>query len=216
MKASAVDARRRRARSARSSVRRQRSTTVRPRQSSEAQSIATCRRSVSTRSGPEHVRDRDCVVDRRAVEARRSASGSGCRTRPARRRASRSCPPHVAGRRAAGVRQGLVGHVEADHRHVEAAGEHPRRGLRVGPDVELRRRRHVSLGDRAAHERRSARASRSGWRASRSATFVSGPTATSVAPRRVLGREEVDRVLRPGAPAAGGRPGPSSPVSPWT
>ena len=45
-----------------------------------------------------------------------------------------------------------MGHVEPDHRHVEAAVEHPRGGLGIGPDVELGGRRPVALGDRPAHE----------------------------------------------------------------
>ena len=47
--------------------------------------------------------------------------------------------------------QRLVGHVEPDHCHIEPAREDALRRLRVAPDVELRRRRHVALADRPAH-----------------------------------------------------------------
>ena len=63
---------RRRGRSARRSVRRQRSTTVRPRLSSDSGSTSTLRCSVVDEPGPEHVGERDRVVDRRAVPAVRA------------------------------------------------------------------------------------------------------------------------------------------------
>ena len=53
--------------------------------------------------------------------------------------------------------QRLVRDVEADHRHVHAAREDPGGRLRVGPDVELRRRRDVAEPDRAAHQDDSVR-----------------------------------------------------------
>ena len=46
----------------------------------------------------------------------------------------------------------LVGDVESDHRHVDAALEDAARGLRIGPDVELGRRRRVPLADRTPHQ----------------------------------------------------------------
>ena len=49
-------------------------------------------------------------------------------------------------------KQRPVRDVQADHRHVDAAGEHARGRLGIAPDVELGRRRDVALGDRAAHE----------------------------------------------------------------
>ena len=108
--------------------------------------------------------------------SRRSRGGSGRRSRAARRPTRRSRP---APRSSLGVRarhQRLVRDVEADHRHVEAAREHARSRLGVGPDVELGRRRDVSLARSRRPSARSARrAAASGWRASRSATFVSGP-----------------------------------------
>ena len=58
-------------------------------------------------------------------------------------------------------------------------------GLGVGPDVELGRRGDVPLGDRAAHEHDALDVLRRprGSAARRSATFVSGPTGTSVTGR---------------------------------
>ena len=45
----------------------------------------------------------------------------------------------------------LVRHVEPDHRDRDPAREDSGRRLRVDERVELRRRRDVSFGDRAAH-----------------------------------------------------------------
>ena len=51
-----------------------------------------------------------------------------------------------------GAEERLMRDVEADHAHVQAAVEHGRGRLRIAPDVELRGRREVPLGDRAAHD----------------------------------------------------------------
>ncbi len=48
--------------------------------------------------------------------------------------------------------QGLPRHVEAGHHHRNAAAEDCGRGLRIGPQVELRRRRDVADGGAAAHD----------------------------------------------------------------
>ena len=55
----------------------------------------------------------------------------------------------------------------------------------------------------------------SGWRASRSATFVSGPVATSVAPSIRSARKST-ACCGEGSACGGGRSGPSRPVSPCT
>ena len=99
----------------------------------------------------DHVGERDRVVDRgaaegvdavveRPVEAEKVGDDGADSPRGAQPRLV------LAGE------QRLVGHVEADHRHVEAAREHPLRRLGIGPDVELGGRGDVALRDRATHE----------------------------------------------------------------
>ena len=61
----------------RSPVRSHRSTTVRPRQRSETSSTSTFRQARLHEPGPDDVRDRDRVVDRRTVPAVRPRGGSG-------------------------------------------------------------------------------------------------------------------------------------------
>ena len=147
-----------------------------------------------------------------------AASGSGGRSRAARRR------PGPPGRRRGALRcrrreDRPVGDVEADHRHVDAAREDAARGLGVGPDVELGRRRPVPLADRAAHQHdplaggHPARA-RAGARrssAARSARASPPPPARGSAARGTRRRARRGRRA-----AGGGSSGPSSPLSPWT
>ena len=76
------------------------------------------------------------------AEARRAAPGSGPQQR-------RQAPRRFAAgaRQAVGVGgrgQHLVGGVQADDRYRAAAVENPRRGVRVGEDIEFRRRRDVA------------------------------------------------------------------------
>ena len=100
----------------------------------------------------DHVRDRDRVVQRRPVEIGiRGSVPAAVEVEQLRRRLPH--PPRVA--ELVGVRigdEGLMGDVEPDHRRLDPALEDAARRLRVGPDVELGRRRAVSLADRAAHE----------------------------------------------------------------
>ena len=111
-----------------------------------------------------------------------------------------------------GVRVGderLVGHVEADHRHVDPALEDAARRLGVGPDVELGRRRAVPLADRAAHQhdplRPGVRVQREEQRDVRERPGRHERKRPVPLPDRP--RQEVDRVLgRPARrPAAAGR-----------
>ena len=105
--------------------------------------------------------------------------------------------------------------VEADHRHVEPGREDALRSLGVGPDVELGRRRHVPLPDRAAHQHDPGRPDARGRaRARRSSA---GPTGTSTVSGADVLDEEVDRVLvdRLARRAAAARARPC-PLSPWT
>src|SRR6476619_5753326 len=92
--------------------------------------------------GTEDVRDGDGIVDRRAVPAVRLAVVHGEEDAD-RARVTQSALYVRAG-------DGLVRHVEADHRHVERRVENGLRGLGIGPDVELGGRGHVPLRDRAA------------------------------------------------------------------
>ncbi len=86
--------------------------------------------------------------------------------------------------------------VEPDHRHRDPAAEHRARRLRVDERVELGGRRHVALGDRAAHpddalEPRRARPGGARAGARRSSAAPSGRATTSRLDQ--LG-EEVDGV----------------------
>ena len=83
--------------------------------------------------------------------SRTSRDGNVRRTRAARQPSPPPGRRRAAARRAPD-RRAPCGDVEADHRHVEAAREHAVGRLRIAPDVELRRRRHVPLADRAAHQ----------------------------------------------------------------
>ena len=100
---------------------------------------------------PDHVCDRDGVVDGRSVPAVGPAVvaaeevvqlGDEDPDLPRAPQSLRHC----------GAEDGLVRDVEADHRHVQPAREHALRGLGVRPHVELRRGSHVALGNRAAHD----------------------------------------------------------------
>ena len=105
-----------------------------------------------------------------------------------------------------------MGDVEPDHRHVDARVEDALRGLRVGPDVELGGRRDVALGDRAAHQHDPRRSRRMPRRAA-SATFVSGPAATSTRLRRRRARRgSRPRAASTGAVAARGSVGAVEPA----
>ena len=109
-----------------------------------------------------------------------------------------------------------MGDVEPDHRHVEPGVEDALRGLGIGPDVELGRRRHVALGDRAAHQHDPLPARMPRSSAQRDVRQRAGRDERTVSGVDVLG-EEVDGVLaRPAREARGGSSGPSSPLSPWT
>ena len=98
------------------------------------------------------VRDGDGVVDRRAappvslaVEPRVEPQQVG--EHVGRARVQRDQPLDVAVQE-----QGLVRHVQADHRDRQPAPEHDPRGLRVDPDVELGGGRPVALAHGAAHQ----------------------------------------------------------------
>ena len=192
------------------SVRRHRSTTVLPRQTSEPQSISTCRCSVSTRSGGRRAR----APRRRGSASRRtrtSGSGSGCRTPRARRRACPCGPSRAGGRRRRG-HQRLVRHVEADHRDVEPAFEDP--AAASGSAQMLNSAAGVTFPSRS---------SRPSARSARDAHRVAGehqPRWSAGRPPRggavgVAARKST-ACSSSGEPCAGGRSGPSRPVSPWT
>ena len=100
--------------------------------------------------------------------------------------------------------------VEADHRHVEAGVEDALRRLRVGPDVELGRGRHVALGDRAAHEDDPGRPRCRGRARARRSSAARPARARSRASRARRGsRRRAARSAPRRAPAARGRRGRS-------
>ena len=102
-------------------------------------------------AGADQVRDRDCVVDRRSLPAVGLAVVAGeVDVQVGDERTDAAGGAQALLHR--GAEQRLVRDVEADHGHVEAAREHGRRSLGVAPDVELGRRREVSLRDRASHQ----------------------------------------------------------------
>ena len=98
----------------------------------------------------DHVRDRERVVDRRAVHAVAALvellEEVGQLGDDATRRARTAQPVGVRTRE-----ERLVRDVEPDHRHGDAAAEDLGGGLRVDERVELGGRGDVALGDRAAH-----------------------------------------------------------------
>ncbi len=99
---------------------------------------------------PDHVRNGDGVVDRRSVPPVRLAVVAAEEVvQLGDEDADLARGAQTLGDRRA--EDGLVRHVEPDHRHVQPAREHALGRLGVGPDVELGRRRHVALGDRSAH-----------------------------------------------------------------
>ena len=128
-----------------------RSTTVRPRQSSDSSSTSTFRRARLHEPGPDHVRDGDRVVDRRAVPAVRLAVVAAeevvelgderpdptGRAQPLRDRRAEDAP--CASRRARSSSR----RARSWKTLCAASGS--------APDVELGGGRDVALGDRAAH-----------------------------------------------------------------
>ena len=114
--------------------------------------------------------------------------------------------------------QCAVRDVEPDHRRVEPFAEDALRRLRVGPDVELGRRRPVALADRAAHQHDPLGA-RVGMRREQQTDVRQRPGRDEdrlVARLRYCSREELDRVLVLRALDGCGRSGPSRPDSPCT
>ena len=199
----------------------QRSTTVRPRQSSDSQlDLDVAVASSSTRPGPDHVRDGDRVVDRGAVPAVRLAVVDGeevdevgdegaDRARVAR---SRCCTAGVVTARCVTSRPIIVTSSPAWKTRCG--------GLGVGPDVELGRRRHVPLGDRAAHQHDPLDVVAVRARRGSSATFVSGPVGTSVTGSRAPTMRSTMKSTACSSSGATARrraaSGPSRPLSPWT
>ena len=143
---------------------------------------------------------------------RTCAGGTRRRSRRARRRAGRRRRTPRSRSACASRHQRLVGDVEPDHRHGQAAPEDAPGRLRVDVDVELGRRRDVSLGDRAAHDHDALDVLRRLRVPGQEERDVrERPTGTSVtgavASRGCARRGSRPRAARPGRPAARGSVG---------
>ena len=201
-------------------MRDQRSTSVRPRESSHEQSTSTRRYLVSSSARLRDLGDGDGVVDRRAgpavllgMEAAVEAEQVG--DDPARA-AGDAHPPgfDIADER-------LVGDVEPDHRQVDPAREDAAGGLRIGPDVELGGRRDVALGDRSAHQDDALDPLLDPGVEREQEGDVRQRSDRDDGDRRARQRSASQRGSRPrgglsGSRLGGGRSGPSRPDSPWT
>ncbi len=200
-----------------------RSITVIPRVNSPAVSITTWRRHAFEQRRMRDGEHGERVVDRRRPRSSRDRGGRDrCRrrTRTDRRAPRRACP---AAPRTRSMRGGVAWNWWVTSRPAitsgAAGGEHDRRRLRVGPDVELGRRRPVA--ERAAAHR--ARCRRSGRRcrvpsAARARCWSVGRPARA---RSLRSSRQVSTMNRTASvPSSGvvgaGRSAPSSPLSPCT
>ena len=149
--------------------------------------------------------------------SRTAPSGSAGRRRRARRRASRCGPWRPGAPSRAGRNSALW--VTSSPIMVRSIPLANTRAAASGSAQMLNSAAGVTLPSAIAPPMstiRSSRSATSGWRASSSPTFVSGPVGTRTTPGSIRSARKSTACCSTGCVCGSGRSGPSMPLSPWT